>query len=65
MQPLDLLYNAVYKQKFQLKVEDYLLDLHFEKKKLRISDEKAAEFASSVCGEIPIGIIQEMIQTGF
>ena len=41
------------------------MDLHFEKKKLRISDEKAAEFASSVCGEIPIGIIQEMIQTGF
>ena len=59
MQPLDLLYNAVYKQKFKLKVEDYLLDLHFENKKLRVSDEKAAEFASAVFYEIPHGIIQE------
>ena len=59
---MDLLYNAVYKQKFNLKVEDYLLDLHFENKKLRMTDEKAAEFASSVYNEIPHGIVQEMVQ---
>ena len=56
---MDLLYNGVFKLKFQLKIEDYLLDLHFDNKKLRVSDEKAAEFATDVYYNISQGIIKE------
>ena len=59
LQPLDLLYNAACKLKFNLEIEDYLVGLHMDNKKLGVEDEKAAEIATKVYYEMSKNIIQE------
>ena len=58
LQALDLLYNAVFKLKFNLQVEDYLLDCHFNNEKLRVTDEKGAYLATDIYNNMPKDIIQ-------
>ena len=58
LQPLDLLYNAVYKLKFKLKIEDYLIDCHLNGEKLRVTDEKGAYFATDIYNDMSKDIIQ-------
>ena len=56
---MDLLYNAGYKLKFRLEIENYLVGLHFNNEKLRVTDEKAAEKATKVYYDMSENIIQE------
>ena len=58
MQPLDLLYNAAYKLKFNLEIEDHLVGLHMNNQKLGVKDEQAAEIASKIYYEMSENIIQ-------
>ena len=58
LQPLDLLYNAVYKLQFKLQIEDFLLDCHFNNEKLRVTDEKGAYVATEIYNNMSQGIIQ-------
>ena len=48
----------MYKLKFQLKVENHLIDLHFANKKIGCDDENAAYFASEVYNEVPESVIK-------
>ena len=59
LQPLDLLYNAGYKLKFKLEIENYLVGLHMNNEKLRVTDEKAAKIAVKVYYEMSEKVIQE------
>ena len=58
LQPLDLLYNAVFKLQFKLQIEDFLLDCHFNNEKLRVTDEKGAYVATEIYNNMSQGIIQ-------
>ena len=58
LQPLDLLYNAVYKLQFKLRIEDYLLDCHFNNEKLGVTDEKGAYVATDIYYNMSKNIIQ-------
>ena len=58
LQAADVLYNAVYKLKFNLRVEDFLLDQHFEGQTLGCNDENAARMASDVYKDVPKSIIK-------
>ena len=58
LQPLDLLYNAAYKLQFKSRVENFLLDCHFNNEKLQVTDEKGAHFATDVYKTMSRDVIQ-------
>ena len=61
LQAADALFNAVFKLKFKLLMEDYLLDLHFENQKVKCNDEQGSRMATQAFNEIPKSIIKERV----
>ena len=58
LQPLDLLYNAVFKLQFKLQIEDFLVNCHFNNEKLRVTDEKGAYVATDIYYKMSKNITQ-------
>ena len=59
LQPADVLYNGVFKLKFKLLVEDFIINLYFDGKKIGCNDENAAKMASEAYYDTPKNIIKE------
>ena len=58
LQACDVLYNAVFKLKFKLMMEDYLLDCHLDNVNLGCKDEEGARMAADAYYDVPKGIIK-------
>ena len=61
IQPCDTLYNAVFKLKHKLAIEKYLIDLHFDNKKVSCNDENAAYLAADVYYQIQENVVQDWV----
>ena len=58
LQAADLLFNSVFKLKFKLLVEDFIIGQYFEGKKLGCNDENAAKMACKAYHDTPKNIIK-------
>ena len=59
MQAADVLFNGVFKLKYELLMEDYLIDQHFAGKEIKCNDEQAAKMAVEAFYDTPKSIIKE------
>ena len=58
LQAADLLYNSVFKLKFKLLVEDFMINQYFDGKKIECNDENAAIMGSKAYYDTPKNIIE-------
>ena len=61
LQPCDTIYNAVFKLKHKLAIENYMLDLYFDGEKMACNDENAAYLAANVYDEIPESVVKDLV----